>query len=308
MSLEKEELQICGIINIHKEKGFSSHDVVNVVRKTLDRIKTGHTGTLDPLAEGVLPICIGKATKISDYISSDIKKYRAELTLGTSTSTQDSTGEVIISREVSCSKEEIESAVLSFKGEISQTPPMYSAIKIDGVKLYELARKGKEVERKSRNITIYEIEIVEFIDYNKVVLDVLCSKGTYIRALCNDIGEKLGCGGHMSSLLRTRAGNFYLEKSIKLDELKKIVSEGNLEQILMPVDEALNEMQKIKVLEEANKYLYNGNKINARYIMNSKLLQEQRVLVYDFKDRLIGIYEFNDGFIKPLTMLVWNKP
>lgn len=159
-----------GIINIYKEKNYTSHDVVNIVRKTLNKVKTGHTGTLDPQAEGVLPICIGKATKIADYIASDIKEYIAEIKFGITTSTQDSTGDIIEKKDVLCSNEEILNAVLSFKGEYMQTPPMYSALKVNGKKLYEIAREGKIIERKKRLINIYNIELLNFIQDRKSVV------------------------------------------------------------------------------------------------------------------------------------------
>lgn len=249
-----------GIINIYKEKNYTSHDVVNIVRKTLNKVKTGHTGTLDPQAEGVLPICIGKATKIADYIASDIKEYIAEIKFGITTSTQDSTGDIIEKKDVLCSNEEILNAVLSFKGEYMQTPPMYSALKVNGKKLYEIAREGKIIERKKRLINIYNIELLNFIQTDKALIKVLCSKGTYIRTLCNDIGEKLNCGAHMSSLIRTRAGNFYIKDSIKLDEFKKLVQNGETSQYLQPIDKVLHDYKKIIVNKNMNKLLYNGDR------------------------------------------------
>ena len=174
---------IIGVINIYKEKGFTSHDVVNIVRKTLGRVKTGHTGTLDPDAEGVLPICVGKATKLADYIAADIKEYKAEITLGITTTTEDISGDVIEKRAVESSEEEVKSAINSFVGEYNQTPPMYSAIKVNGKKLYELAREGKEIERKTRLINIYKIRDIKALGNNKYEFYVLCSKGTYIKSL-----------------------------------------------------------------------------------------------------------------------------
>lgn len=295
-----------GIINIYKEKNYTSHDVVNIVRKTLNKVKTGHTGTLDPQAEGVLPICIGKATKIADYIASDIKEYIAEIKFGITTSTQDSTGDIIEKKDVLCSNEEILNAVLSFKGEYMQTPPMYSALKVNGKKLYEIAREGKIIERKKRLINIYNIELLNFIQTDKALIKVLCSKGTYIRTLCNDIGEKLNCGAHMSSLIRTRAGNFYIKDSIKLDEFKKLVQNGETSQYLQPIDKVLHDYKKIIVNKNMNKLLYNGNKINLNDIFGNdiKLNDDEDILVYDCENNIIGIYKVSDKYIKPLTMLI----
>lgn len=203
---------LIGVINIYKEKGFTSHDVVNIVRKNINNIKTGHTGTLDPDAEGVLPICVGKATKIADYIASDIKEYKAEILLGVSTSTQDITGEIIKKSDVTADYELIKNTIMSFVGEYWQKPPMYSAIKVDGKKLYELAREGKEIKRKKRLINIFDIKLNQVISKERLFFTVLCSKGTYIRTLCDDIGKKLGCGACMASLLRTRSGQFFFKK------------------------------------------------------------------------------------------------
>ncbi len=296
---------ISGVINIYKEKGFTSHDVVNIVRKKLGKIKTGHTGTLDPDAMGVLPICVGKATKLSEYIASSIKEYKAIVSLGKTTTTQDGSGEVIEEKKVNCSEDNIKKVVNCFKGEIMQTPPMYSAIKIGGKKLYELAREGKEIERKQRKITIYNIEITNFIDNENFEIKVLCSKGTYIRTLCNDIGEALGCGAYMSYLLRTRTGNFYIDNAIKLDDIDRFLQYNKLNDILLPMDIVLSGYKKISVLNKANKFLYNGNKISFSYLKNKEDLQQnEKVIVYDEDNNLIGIYTVLLDCIKPLTMLL----
>ena len=203
---------ISGIINVYKEKGWTSHDVVAKLRRILQQKKIGHTGTLDPEAEGVLPVCLGAGTKLCDLLTDTGKTYRAVLLLGCTTDTQDTTGTVLSSRQVTCSQEEAREAVLSFQGSYDQIPPMYSALKVQGKKLYELARAGVEVERKPRAVTIHEIRI-EQMDLPEIVFTVSCSKGTYIRTLCHDIGEKLGCGGAMKALQRIRAGGFRIEES-----------------------------------------------------------------------------------------------
>lgn len=296
---------ISGVINIYKEKGFTSHDVVNIVRKKLGKIKTGHTGTLDPDAMGVLPICIGKATKLSEYIASSIKEYKAIVTLGKTTTTQDSSGDIIEEKPVNCSSEDIKNVLSKFKGEIMQTPPMYSAIKVNGKKLYELAREGKEIERKQRKITIHNIEINRFIDNENFEITVLCSKGTYIRTLCNDIGKALGCGAHMSYLLRTRTGNFYLHNAIKLEDIDGLLENNSIKDIIISMEQVLSDYNKFVVVKNGNKFLYNGNKISFNYIQNKKdLKQNEKIIIYDEDNNLIGIYVVLIDCIKPLTMLI----
>lgn len=257
-------MQLNGILNILKPPGMTSHDVVSVVRKKLNMKKVGHTGTLDPNAAGVLPICIGQATKISQFLLDGKKKYRAELTLGIETNTEDMDGEVLHQREVTSTPEEIREAIFSFIGEYKQIPPMYSAIKINGKKLYELARQGMEVERAERAVTIYHIEIIEIFK-EKVIFDVLCSKGTYIRTLCKDIGKTLGCGGVMSFLLRTESSDFSLDTAITIEELQAL---ENVEDILLPMDYPLQHMPKAIVKSSYSKQVLNGNRIYSNYLMD----------------------------------------
>lgn len=294
---------IIGVINIYKEKGFTSHDVVNIVRKTLGKVKTGHTGTLDPDAEGVLPICVGKATKLADYIAADIKEYKAEITLGIKTTTEDISGDVIEKKDVNASENEVKSAINSFVGEYNQIPPMYSAIKVNGKKLYELAREGKEIERKTRLINIYKIRDIKALDNNKYEFYVLCSKGTYIRTLCKDIGEKLGCGGCMSNLTRTRSGNFYIENSIKINDFKDIVSQNKLNDVLITVKEVLSNYMTVHIDSKAEKYVLNGNKISLSYI-NEKDIKKGNKVVAEFNNNVVGVYETLEDCIKPITMLI----
>lgn len=298
----KSNNNISGIINIYKEKGYTSHDVVNIVRKTLGRVKTGHTGTLDPDAEGVLPVCVGKATKLADYVGASIKQYKAEILLGVTTTTEDITGEVIERKEVKVAFEDLKSAAESFIGEYYQKPPMYSAIKVNGQKLYELARQGIEVERKTRLIHIYNIENITPTGENKAEMLVTCSKGTYIRTLCRDIGEKLGCGGCMSALVRCASGRFTMENSIKIDDFKRLVEENRLASVLLPMEEALSEYKKITVSSKAEKYLINGNKISLNYC-SDRLVCGEKVVVFDEEKNIVGVYEVLDDCIKPLTML-----
>ena len=296
---------ISGFINVYKEAGFTSHDVVAIIRKNLKGIKTGHTGTLDPDAEGVLPICIGKATKLAEYVGGNTKKYRATVKLGITTDTQDTSGNIISKKEVNCSKESIEKAVLSFLGEYNQIPPMYSALKVNGEKLYNLARKGKSIERKPRKIEIYNISILDFLSNDRFIIDVTCSKGTYIRTLCHDIGEKLGTGACMEYLIRTKTGNFELKDSIKLEDLKYKINANGIEDIIIPIDKVLIDYQKITAFNTANKYLYNGNKISINFIKNKENFNKEKdALLYDSCGNLIGIYKFiGNEEIKPIVML-----
>ena len=299
-----------GIFNIYKEKGFTSHDVVAIVRRTIHMKKVGHTGTLDPDAEGVLPVCVGKATKLSDVIMDGRKSYRAMLRLGITTTTEDASGEVLDTKEVDFNEDKIREVVASFIGRLEQVPPMYSAVKVNGKKLYELAREGKEIERKSRTIEVYDIRIRQFLPPDRVEIDVDCSKGTYIRTLCSDIGKALGCGGHMAELLRTRTGAFSLENAIKLDELKALAEQEKAEEVLLTMEESLEDFPMVKVSEKSQKFLYNGGKIQERFLTEKPavLTEGEIVATYDHENNLVGLYEIkkeeNNYFIKPFKMLV----
>ena len=221
-----------GILNVYKEKGYTSHDVVAKLRGIVGQKKIGHTGTLDPDAEGVLPVCLGRATKVCDMLTEKDKTYEAVLLLGKETDTQDISGTVLrVGETEGLTQEQVKDCVMSFVGEYDQIPPMYSALKVNGKKLYELAREGKTIERKSRKVEIKEIRILEMA-LPRVRMEVSCSKGTYIRTLCHDIGEKLGCFGCMESLLRTKVSRFEIESSLKLSEIQKKREEGKLSEII----------------------------------------------------------------------------
>ena len=299
-----------GIFNIYKEKGFTSHDVVAIVRRTIHMKKVGHTGTLDPDAEGVLPVCVGKATKLSDVIMDGRKSYRAMLRLGITTTTEDASGEVLETKEVDFNEDKIREVVASFIGKLEQVPPMYSAVKVNGKKLYELAREGKEIERKSRTIEVYDIRIRQFLPPDRVEIDVDCSKGTYIRTLCADIGKVLGCGGHMAELLRTATGAFSLENAIKLEELKALAEQEKAEEALLTMEDALKDFPVVKVSEKSAKFLYNGGKIQERFLTEKPavLKEGEIVATYDHAYNLVGLYEIkkeeSNFFIKPFKMLV----
>ena len=254
---------INGIINIYKEQGFTSFDVIAKLRGILKQKKIGHTGTLDPDAVGVLPVCLGSATKLCDMLTDKTKEYIAEFILGQTTDTQDSSGTVFEEHPVNCTQEQVRECVMEFIGLQSQIPPMYSAIKINGKKLYELAREGKEVERKAREITIYELEVLS-VKLPHVKIRVKCSKGTYIRTLCYDIGQKLCCGATMTFLERTQSGMFTKENALTLTQVEELRDSGELLTHILPVDFAFMGYPEIIVSGEILKKVLNGNLILKR--------------------------------------------
>ena len=281
-----------GLINVYKERGFTSHDVVAKLRGILKQKKIGHTGTLDPEAEGVLPVCLGKATKVCELLTDKDKTYQAVLLLGMETDTQDTTGTVTARAPVTASEEDVREAVQSFTGSYDQIPPMYSALKINGKKLYDLARAGKEVERKARTVQIHEIRIEE-IALPRVTMTVTCSKGTYIRTLCYDIGRKLGCGGCMEKLLRTRVERFTLEEAYTLSQIEKIRDEGQLEEILTPVDRLFSQYPLFQAVSEAEKRLENGNPLLCEELTEVKPPEHGPVRIYAADGRFSGIYQYD---------------
>ena len=297
---------IDGIINIYKEKGYTSHDVVAKLRGILKQKKIGHTGTLDPDAEGVLPVCLGKATRLCEFLTDKVKTYETVMRLGLSTDTQDISGTVLKERDVTVSEQQLREIVSSMLGDSMQIPPMFSAIKVNGKKLYELARAGKEVERKARPVFIHEIEILE-MKLPVVKLRVACSKGTYIRTLCADIGESLGCGGTMKSLLRTRVGSFSLEKAVTLSELEALRDENRLEEILFPVDSAFAGCPKLHVRQEFHKLIDNGNSFYPSQTLEKKTYGKgEWVAVYRENESFVGVYAYDEGrrWYKPVKMFL----
>ena len=307
-----------GILNIYKEKGYTSHDVVAKLRGIVRQKRIGHTGTLDPDAEGVLPVCLGKATSLCGMLTDQSKIYETVLLLGKVTDTQDLTGRVLEERETQrLTEEEVRSCIAGFAGDYEQLPPMYSALKVNGKKLYELARQGIEVERKKRKVRIHEISIQE-ISLPRVRMKVHCSKGTYIRTLCHDIGRKLGCGGCMESLLRIRAGCFELSDSVRLGDVEAACAAGNLDKILLPADWVFEPLRAVEILEPYRNLAYNGNPISLRQMEEiqkageqkpeedqasrmesgdgkSRFSEGEQVRVYDAKGRFIGIYRYHGG-------------
>lgn len=249
-----------GILLIDKAQDWTSNDVVAKLRGILHERRIGHSGTLDPLATGLLVVFVGRATRAVEFAEADSKEYIAGLRLGISTDTQDITGNVLSERECNVSKAELSEVLSGFLGDIEQIPPMYSAIKVGGKKLYELARRGEEVERKARKINISKLDIVS--DDGDYILDVACSKGTYIRTLCNDIGEKLGCGGCMSSLRRIKAGAFSIDNAHTLAEVQSADDNGTVGDLILPVDTLFSAYPEISVNDSLEKKLRCGNIIN----------------------------------------------
>lgn len=290
------EHKLNGIINVYKEQGFTSHDVVARLRGILKMKKIGHTGTLDPDAEGVLPVCVGNATKLCDFLTDKTKEYEAVLLLGKRTDTLDGSG-TVISENLDwkfLSEEEIRAAIAQFTGTYGQIPPMYSARKVNGKKLYELAREGIEIPREPRTITIYSIEIQE-ICLPRIRMRVNCSKGTYIRTLCDDIGQALSCGGCMEHLLRTATGGYTLQDSLTLSQIEEMVQQGD-NSFLMDTESALQTYPLVYALPSAAKYLDNGNPLEVYQIAECPEMKEWKdgvkVRVRDDKERFRGIYEY----------------
>lgn len=290
-----------GIINIYKEAGYTSFDVVARLRGILREKKIGHTGTLDPDATGVLPVCIGNATKICELLTDKDKVYEAVLQLGLTTDTQDSSGHIVSDRSDmvnALSKEHVCETIMSYVGDYEQIPPMYSALKVGGRKLCDLAREGIEVERKPRLVHIYDIEIIQ-VKLPFVTMRVHCSKGTYIRTLCADIGEKLGVGGLMKSLVRTRVSRFCVEQSLTLEQVEAHRDAGTLDTILISVDHVFDDYPALSILptETARKKLYNGNRLQISDVCESQKEMipgaEMKFRMYDPKGTFFGIYAWD---------------
>ena len=292
---------IHGIINVYKEKGYTSHDVVAKLRGIAGQKKIGHTGTLDPDATGVLPVCLGKATKVCDLLTDKDKTYEATLLLGKSTDTQDVSGEVLSEKDTNAlTDEEVRAVIESFVGDYEQIPPMYSALKVNGKKLYELAREGKVIERKARPVVIHEI-VVKEMDLPRVRMEVTCSKGTYIRTLCHDIGEELVCGGCMEALERTKVGRFEMKDSLKLEEIKHLKDEGKLEDVMISIDAMFCQYPGVFVKRKWESLAKNGNPLpqnavavmqNSDTIEKADLSPEESAYVrlYDEDGEFIAIY------------------
>ncbi len=281
-----------GFLNIYKPQGITSHDVVAKLRKITGIKQIGHTGTLDPFAEGVLPICIGKATRLIEYLSDD-KAYRGVIKFGAKTTTYDREGEIVAKSDEKITEATILKYLEAFKGEIEQTPPIYSAIKIKGKKLYEYARVGEEVKIPTRKVSIEKIELVDFNEAaQECTLEIECSKGTYIRSIANDLGEKCGVGGYLTQLIRTKAGDFKINKSIKLEDLTK---ENVEEKIISPLE--ILSFPHIRLNNRENELIQNGMKINLDKESKEIKTDELIILIYGQELRAIG--RIDEGIIIP---------
>lgn len=278
-----EGIKLCGVLNINKPLGITSFDVVRQVKRLAREKKVGHGGTLDPEAAGVLPVCIGRATKAIDFIMDNHKEYIAELKLGVITDTYDREGKILKEMSVTCSEEQVINAVKKFTGTIDQIPPMYSALKVNGKKLYELARQGIEVERQSRPVTIDNIEVLS-MELPIVKIKVNCSKGTYIRSLCYDIGNELGCGAMMWSLTRTATGPFDINNSVDLQDL----TEENIGQYLLPLEKVFEKYKVLRVNQKFERLLINGVAIQDKALVKG-VLENIKYAVYSESEVFIGI-------------------
>lgn len=290
-----------GILNILKPPGMTSFDVVAFLRRVLKTKKIGHSGTLDPMAVGVLPVCIGNYTKLLQYLTENTKIYRFEMVLGIETDTMDAEGTVLSNEKIYRDEERIIDAVNSFVGGYEQLPPMYSAVKVNGKKLYEFAREGKQIERKKRFINIYKIDIIRIYQnegYTRILIEVNCSKGTYVRALCTDIAEKMGCKACVTFLERTGTGYFSIDDTITLDELCKQKEQGKLEDSFIALEKVLSEYKKI-ILDNMNERVFkNGGYIKTDYIDSNV----DKYIVYNENGTFLGIGKYvsknNELFFK----------
>lgn len=300
-----------GILNINKPEGWTSQDVVAKLRGRLHIRRVGHTGTLDPMATGVLPVCFGKATRIIEYYDDDFKTYEAEMKLGMVTDTLDITGTVLETKPVDVSEEDVIQAIDSFRGWITQIPPRYSALKVNGKPLYKYAREGVEVEIKSRKIYVEDIQPVEVnLGENRILFRVTCSKGTYIRTICDDIGKKLGCGGTMTALRRTQSGCFRVEEARTLPEILEMTDE-ELERCVIPMDKTLVHLGRIELKSmESVPFYYNGREIDTGYVnvlaspAVPEAMQEESRLgdkyrVYDPEGKFLGISSLRENTLYP---------
>ena len=305
-----------GMINVYKEPGYTSHDVVARLRGILKQKRIGHTGTLDPAAEGVLPVCLGVGTRLCELLTDRDKAYRAVLLLGKETDTQDTTGRVTrdeTEKAMALSDESIRQAAEGFLGAYDQVPPMYSALKVQGKKLYELARAGKEVERRPRWVDIPSISI-ESMELPRVRIRVDCSKGTYIRTLCHDIGEQLGCGGCMERLVRLRVGQFLAADSLRLDEVELLRDQGTIGEYILSVEQAVSLYPAAYTSCQGDKALRNGNpcfpgQLDRQRTGAIRAADGARARMYDSQGVFVGVYEYQKArdWWKPWKMFLLSE-
>lgn len=298
-----------GVLAIWKAEGWTSHDVVAKARRLLGMKRIGHAGTLDPMVTGVLPLCLGRGTRVVEYIQERPKAYEATIRLGVATDTEDISGEVLEKAEVSnITEEQIREVLRSFVGEIDQIPPMFSALKVDGKRLYELAREGKTVERKSRKVTIYNIELVKLDldgEYPQFSFSVECSKGTYIRTLCVDVGKALGVPAAMASLIRTMSGGITQQQCLTLEQVEEHMRNGTLEPLLVAPEKAIDHLPAATVKSIKRKYAIQGQKLYWTDVTGHQLLDDHSLIrVFDEEDVFLGIFELDKEhhLIKPIKV------
>lgn len=290
-----------GVLPIYKPRGMTSHDVVGRIRRIAGQKRVGHTGTLDPEVEGVLPICLGQGTRVVEYIQDLPKRYQGRLKLGISTDTEDQTGVILEDQPLgrSLTKEEIDQVFSSFIGEIEQVPPMYSAVRVQGKRLYELAREGHTVERKARKVTIYELQCTHFEggEYPEIEFDVLCSKGTYVRTLCVDLGKAWGVPAHMTSLTRVQSGSFLLEDCITFEELEELKAQNRFGEALVPIGDSIAHLPSLVISEAEGRNVLDGKAIRVDLPVTRDI---ELVRVYTETGRFCAIYRLvEDGWAKP---------
>ncbi len=291
-----------GILIVNKEAGFTSFDVIAKLRGILGMKKIGHTGTLDPMATGVLPVLLGNATRISDYLTDYDKCYIAGVKLGITTDTEDITGTVLSERPVSVTEEQLNQVIPSFLGNIMQLTPMYSARKVNGQKLVDLARKGITVEREKKPVCIKELSVSDYsAAEGTFTLRVLCSKGTYVRTLCHDIGEALGCGACMTSLIRVKTGRYDLSEAHTLSEIETAVKSSHIDEIIYPTDSVFTAYERADVTEEGKKFLLNGNPLKPEHLQ--KPCKTAKIRVYS-DGSFAALYELRNGIYRPDKMFL----
>ncbi len=295
-----------GIICVNKPTDWTSFDVVAKSRGILKTRKVGHAGTLDPMATGVLPLFLGNATKVCDIMPNDNKGYIAQFKLGLTTDTLDITGEVQNECESNATLNEIEEVAKDFLGNIKQLPPMYSAVRVNGQRLYDIARTGVEVERKTRDVTVHKLDILEFDEENQLcTIEVLCSKGTYIRTICNDIGEKLGVGATLTSLVRNKVGDFTLDDCYTMEQLQSYMDKGTIEEVLHPTHSVFSSLPRIKLNEVQSHKFKNGVKLDLNRVIYEEY--DSSYAVYDNENVFLGLAKLNLEKMELVIEKIFNR-
>lgn len=287
-----------GILLIDKPKGITSNQALQRAKRVMQACKAGHTGSLDPIATGLLPLCFGEATKVSQFMLDADKQYWVRIRLGEETTTYDAEGEVVASKPVTADRKQIDRALTQFTGDITQLPPMYSAVKQGGQALYKLARQGKQVERKPRSVTVHHVKLLDFFG-DTLELDISCTKGTYIRSIAHDLGQALGCGAHVVELRRLGVGEFGIDEAISLEDIETLETLEDCQQALLPVDEALLGLPDVTLTPLATHYLLQGQPVSARHEQEPGLVR-----LYSDKNGFLGMGEvLDDGRVAPKRLM-----